>query len=189
VRWGSLGEGNIGVTVGSDNFGAGRMAGEHLLGLGRKRIAFLGHADEHYPEFADRYRGLCAALDAAGLAVDPALQTDAITTEEAGHAAARRLLARGAAFDGLFAASDLIAIGAMRALVEAGKTIPGDVAVVGFDDIPAASLTNPPLTTLMQDLKGAGETLVETLAAQIEGRDPPAATLPARLIVRRSTAG
>ena len=189
VRWGSVNEGETGVTVGSDNFGAGRLAGEHLLALGRKRIAFLGHADEHYPEFADRYAGLCAALTAAGLPIDKAIQVDAITTEEAGHEAARVLLDRGIPFDAVFAASDLIAIGAMRALAEAGRAIPGDVAVVGFDDIPAASLTNPPLTTLMQDLKGAGELLVETLVAQIEGREPPAPTLAAKLVVRRSTAG
>jgi DNA-binding LacI/PurR family transcriptional regulator len=189
VRWGSVGDQATSGTVGSDNFGAGRLAGEHLLGLGRKHIAFLGHADEHYPEFAERCAGLAAAMEQAGLPFDRALQVDAITTEEAGHHAARVLLARGIPFDAIFAASDLIAMGAMRALVEAGKAIPGDVAVVGFDDIPAASLTNPPLTTLMQDLKGAGELLVEALVAQIEGRDPPQPTLPARLVVRRSTAG
>ena len=80
-------------------------------------------------------------------------------------------------------------MGAMRALAEAGRGIPGEVAVVGFDDIPAASLTNPPLTTVMQDLRGAGELLVEALLARIEGRDPPLPVLPARLVVRRSTTG
>ena len=186
VRWGSVGEDNIGPTVGSDNFGAGRIAGEHLLGLGRRRIAFLGQADEHYPEFADRYAGLCAALDGAGIAADTALQVDALTEEEEGYRAARGLLAAGTGFDAIFAASDLIAVGALRALAEAGRAVPGDVALVGFDDIPAASLAIPPLTTVMQDLKGAGEMLVETLLALIEGRDPPQATIPARLVVRKS---
>lgn len=189
VRWGSVSEDFPGFTVGSDNRGAGRLAGEHLLDLGRRRIAFIGHADEHYPEFADRYGGLCEALGAAGLPVDPALQIDAITTEEAGYAAARTLMARGVALDAVFAASDLIAIGAMRALAEAGQAVPADVAVVGFDDIPAASLTNPPLTTIMQDLKRAGELLVETLVAQIEDRPPASPTLPTRLVVRRSSGG
>ena len=73
VRWGSVGDDNIGATVGSDNIGAGLQAGEHLLARGRRRIAFLGQADEHYPEFADRYRGLCLALEQAGIAPDPAL--------------------------------------------------------------------------------------------------------------------
>ncbi|WP_324699137.1 LacI family DNA-binding transcriptional regulator [Novosphingobium aerophilum] len=189
VRWGSVSEDNIGATVGSDNFGAGRLAGEHLIALGRKRIAFLGQADEHYPEFAERYRGLCTAMAEAGIACDPALQHDAISHEDLGESAMRALIEDGVEFDAVFAASDLIAIGAMRALAAAGRTIPGDVAVMGFDDLPAASMTNPPLTTVMQDLKGAGESLVETLVALIEDRPVPEATLGARLIARRSTLG
>ncbi|WP_311268037.1 LacI family DNA-binding transcriptional regulator [Sphingobium sp. WCS2017Hpa-17] len=189
VRWGSVGADTIGPTVGSDNVGAGRLAGDHLLGLGRRRIAFLGQADEHYPEFADRYAGLCDAMAGQGIAPDPALQVDALTAEDAGHAAARTLIGRGVSFDAIFAASDLIAIGAMRALAEAGLTVPGNVAIVGFDDIPAASLTTPPLTTIMQDMKGAGQLLVDTLVAQVEDQPLPPGTLPARLVIRRSTGG
>ncbi len=189
VRWGAVGDGDIGITVGSDNFGAGQQAGVHLIGLDRRRIAFLGQADEHYPEFADRYRGLCAALDQAGLPIDPALQAGALSSEEDGRRATEVLLARGGKFDAVFAASDLIAIGAIHALTDAGFRVPQDIAVMGFDDIPAASLTSPPLTTLMQDLKAGGDLLVETLIAQIEGHDLPAPTIPARLVVRRSTAG
>ncbi|MFT4057191.1 MAG: LacI family DNA-binding transcriptional regulator [Novosphingobium sp.] len=189
VRWGSVDEVNIGATVGSDNLGAGRLAGEHLLGLGRRRIVFLGQADEHYPEFADRYRGLCEALCEAGVEADPRLQRDVVNLEDMGHAAMREVIGEGVAFDAIFAASDLIAIGAMRALGEAGLSIPGDVAVMGFDDLPAASMTNPPLTTMMQDLRRAGEVLVETLADQIADREAPSRKLPARLVVRRSTAG
>jgi DNA-binding LacI/PurR family transcriptional regulator len=189
VRWGSADETVIGATVGSDNVGAGRMAGAHLLERGRRRIAFLGHADEHYPEFAERYRGLCDAMADRGMTADPLLQVDALTAEDAGHAAARILMERGASFDAIFAASDLIAIGAMRALAEAGLTVPGDVAIVGFDDIPAASLTSPPLTTIMQNMKGAGELLVETVLAQVEDRPLPPAVLPARLVIRKSSGG
>ncbi|GGD84764.1 LacI family transcriptional regulator [Tsuneonella deserti] len=189
ARWGSVSSDLTGTTVGSDNVGAGRLAGEHLLANGRRRIAFLGHADGHYPEFADRYAGLCAALTDAGIASEAALQHDAITTEEAGFEAARRLLACGAEFDAIFAASDLIAIGAMRALATAGRTVPDDVAVVGFDDIPAASLANPPLTTVMQDVRGAGERLLDTLLAQVEGHRRPPATLPTQLVIRNSSGG
>jgi DNA-binding LacI/PurR family transcriptional regulator len=189
VRWGSVREDNIGATVGSDNFGAGQQAGEHLLSLGRRRIAFLGQADEHYPEFAERYRGLCAALDQAGSPADPALQADALSSEGDGRKAAQALLDSGAEFDAVFAASDLIAIGAIQALSEAGKRVPQDVAVMGFDNIPAASLTTPPLTTLVQDLKTGGELLVESLIAQIADRPEPAGTIPATLVVRKSTAG
>jgi len=187
VRWGSVRDDNIGTTVGSDNFGAGKLAGEHLLGSGRQRIAFLGHADDHYPEFADRYAGLCTALRDRGIEPDSGLQINAITTEGSGYLAARELLEKNAKFDAIFAASDLIAIGAMRALSEAGKAIPGDVAVVGFDDIPAASLTHPPLTTLMQDMKGAGSLLVETLLGQLDDWQAPVPTLPARLVIRQSS--
>ncbi len=189
VRWGSVRDDNIGATVGSDNFGAGQQAGEHLLALGRRRIAFLGQADEHYPEFAERYRGLCAALTAAGHSADPALQADALSGEDDGRKAAQQLLDSGADFDAVFAASDLIAIGAIQALAAAGKLVPQDIAVMGFDNIPAASLTTPPLTTLVQDLETGGELLVESLIAQIEDRAVPAGTIPAKLVVRKSTAG
>ncbi|MBX7495280.1 LacI family DNA-binding transcriptional regulator [Qipengyuania sp. 6B39] len=188
ARWGSVSSDSSGVTVGTDNVAAGRLAGRHLVESGRKAVAFLGHADEHYPEFAGRYGGLCEALREAGVEPDAALQFDAITTEEAGHAAAKQLIAGGQPFDAIFAASDLIAIGAMRALAEAGRKVPGDVAVVGFDDIPAASLTTPPLTTVMQDIRGAGEALVEALLAQVEDRELPPRKLPGRLIVRGSSA-
>ncbi|WP_341713078.1 LacI family DNA-binding transcriptional regulator [Erythrobacter sp.] len=188
ARWGSVSSDRGGVTVGTDNLEAGRLAGRHLIESGRHRIAFLGDADEHYPEFESRYAGLCGALAAAGIEPDPSLQFDAITTEEAGHAAAQALIASGKDFDAIFAASDLIAIGAMRALAEAGHNVPRDVAVVGFDDIPAASLTTPPLTTVMQDIRGAGEALVETLLAQIEGRDLPTRRLPGKLVIRGSSA-
>lgn len=189
VRWGSVSEDNIGTTVGSDNFGAGCQAGEHLISLGRKRIAFLGQADEHYPEFAERYRGLCAALSAAELPVEPGLLAAALSGEEDGRKAVQGLLDAGAEFDAIFAGSDLIAIGAIQALTEAGKRVPEDIAVMGFDNIPAASMTSPPLTSMMQDLKAGGELLVEALLAQIEDRPAPDRTIPARLVVRKSTTG
>lgn len=187
ARWGSIRSDRSGATVGSDNLGAGLLAGEHLIAMGRRQIAFLGHADDHYPEFEHRYDGLCASLRDAGIAPDRALQFDALTNEDAGYRAASALIASGRPFDAIFAASDLIAIGAMRALVGAQRKIPDDVAVVGFDNIPAASLTTPPLTTIQQDIAGAGERLVETVLAQIEGRDPPDPRLPSRLIVRASS--
>lgn len=186
ARWGSVSSDASGATVGSDNLGAGRIAGEHLLASGRREIAFLGHADEHYPEFAHRYDGLCRALRDAGIEPDAQLQFDALTTEEAGYRAARMLIESAKPFDAIFAASDLIAIGAMRALAEAGRRVPEDVAVIGFDNIPASGLTSPPLTTIQQDLAGAGERLVETLLAHIEGREPPPTRLPTSLVQRGS---
>ncbi len=186
VRWGAVRDDNIGMTIGSDNFGAGEMAGQHLIALGRRNIAFLGTASDQYPEFQDRYAGLQKAKADAGLSVDDALRADAITTEDAGYIAARQLIESERDFDAIFAGSDLIAIGAMRALNEAGRILPEDVAIVGFDDIPAASLTSPPLTTLMQDIKGAGAALVDALIAQVESSDAVSASMPAKLVIRKS---
>ena len=187
VRWGVIDGPEQGAAIGSDNVGAGRLAGQHLLEMGRRRIAFIGQADEHYPEFAARYRGLCEALGVAGITPDPALRRDSISHEELGRAAMADIIASGVAFDAVFAASDLIALGAMRALIAAGLSIPEDVAVMGFDDLPAASMTSPALTTISQDLKGAGERLVQTLMAQVEDRPAPSPLLETRLIVREST--
>lgn len=185
VRWGSV-EADRGATIGCDNVAGGMMAGRHLVAQGRRRIAFLGDASGHYPEFHDRYRGLAAALAEAGLEVDPALQVDARTIEESGYQAARTLLGRGLPFDAIFAASDMIAIGALHALEEAGRAVPDDVALIGFDDIPAASLSRPPLTTIAQDYRHAGEVLVDTLIARIAGKPTDTTLLPPHLVVRKS---
>lgn len=187
VRWGSVDKDTVGPTIGSDNFNAGRRAGEHLLRTGRKRIAFLGCVNAHYPEFRQRYLGLNSALEQAGIIPEPLLVFDAASSEEAGRRATKALMACGVAYDAIFAASDLIAIGAMRALAEAGLTIPGDVAVIGFDDIPESHLATPALTTIMQDTRLAGEALVDGVIDQMEGRQASSRVLPARLVVRGST--
>jgi DNA-binding LacI/PurR family transcriptional regulator len=186
VRWGPVLENEPGISVGSDNTQGGYDVARHLLASGRRRIAFLGHATSHYPEFFDRFRGYERALFEAQATVDSALQVDAITTEEAGFQAANELRARGVEFDAIVAASDLIAIGALRALQETSIEVPRQVAVVGFDDIPAASLTNPPLTTVMQDTRRAGELLVETLLRQIAGDPAANSMIPTKLVVRKS---
>ena len=187
ARWGSVSKDEAGVTVGSDNRQAGRVAGEHLIERGRRAIAFVGQADRHYPEFAARYDGLCEAMRAAGLECLPERQIDALTGEDEGYRATRELLARGCGFDAVFAGSDLIAIGALRALAEAGRRVPEDVAVLGFDDLPAARLTSPPLTTVSQDIRGAGDRLVNMVLAQIEGGPRPDTRMPTRLVVRGTT--
>ena len=187
VRWGAVLPDQPGVSIGCDNHQGGRLVGEHLLRVGRGQIAFLGDASSHYPEFYERYRGCDAALQAAGAAMDPARQVDAESAEEAGYAAARELLGRGIAFDAVFAASDLIAFGAMRALGESGRRVPEDVAVVGFDDIPMARFVQPALTTVVQDTTRAGELLVETLMKLVRDEPAESITLPVSLVVRRSS--
>ncbi|MBK7204646.1 MAG: LacI family DNA-binding transcriptional regulator [Thermomonas sp.] len=189
VRWGAVLPGQPGLSIGCDNAEGGALAGRHLIASGRKKIAFLGDASTHYPEFFARYCGCDAALREAGLRMNPALQVDATSTEQSGHDAAKVLIARGLAFDAVFAASDLIAIGAMHALKEHGLRVPEDVAVVGFDGTPMARFSNPPLTTVVQDTSKAGELLVDTLLQLV--RDEPAysITLAPTLQVRQSSGG
>ncbi|MCA0300641.1 MAG: LacI family DNA-binding transcriptional regulator [Proteobacteria bacterium] len=188
VRWGAVQPDTPGVSIGCDNTQGGHDITAHLIAQGRRRIAFLGHASNHYPEFFERYLGHRQALETAGLSADPALQVDALTTEQSGHDAATELLARGAPFDAIFAASDLIAVGAMKALLERGLRVPDDVAVAGFDDIPLASFINPGLSTVQQDTKRAGALLVETLLALINGEPAESQTIPVKLALRGSTA-
>jgi len=186
VRWGAVEEGQPGLSIGSDNVRGGRDAAAHLIGLGRRRIAFLGDCSNHYPEFLQRYHGYAEALRDAGLEAPAALQVNAFSTEQSGAAAARELIARGESFDAIVAASDLIAIGALRALQESGIEVPRDVSLVGFDDIAAAGQVNPPLTTVAQDTWLAGEKLVDTLLHLVEGQPAESIVLPTRLVVRRS---
>ena len=187
VRWGAALPGEPGISIGCDNFQGGQDITAHLLQRGARRIAFLGHASDHYPEFFERWRGSAAALAAAGLAPDPALQVVAITTEQSGHEAVRALLASGARFDALFAASDLIALGAMNGLREQGLRMPQDVAVAGFDDIAMASFVQPGLSTVQQDTKQAGEVLVDSLIRLIQGEAVESRTLPVKLVLRGSS--
>ena len=187
VRWGAVLPGQLGVSIGCDNKQGGTDLTRHLIDEGWRRIGFVGNASEHYPEFLERYRGYAQALRESGLEADPDLQVDAITTERSGYEAANRLMERKAPFDALFCASDLIAIGAMRALQEKGFAIPRDVAIAGFDDIPVASFTNPGLTTVQQDTKTAANLLVETLLALIQGETVQSTTIAAPLVIRQST--
>jgi DNA-binding LacI/PurR family transcriptional regulator len=187
VRWGYVEEGQPGTTIGCDNYRGGQDATEYLISHGRNHIAFLGDASSAYPEFLDRYNGHAAAMNAAELQAPNTLRFAAINTEESGYEAATALIASGVPFDAIFAASDLIAIGAMRALEEAGLNVPADVAIVGFDDIPLASLAHPPLTTVQQDYKRAGEALVDALLRQIRGERSTGAVLQTKLVVRKSS--
>ncbi|PPU67006.1 LacI family transcriptional regulator [Xanthomonas pisi] len=187
VRWGAALPGQPGISIGSDNYQGGLDITEHLLAQGCRRIAFLGHASNHYPEFEERYRGHVAALAQQDLVADAGLQFDAITTESSGHAACLALLDSGKAFDAVCAASDLIAIGAMRALRERGLRVPQDVAISGFDDIALAASVAPALSTVQQDTKQAGTLLVESLVALIRGEAAQSRTIPVRLALRDSS--
>ncbi len=186
VTWGPVGAGQSGHFIGSDNVHGSYEGVAHLVARGRKRIAFLGHHSEHTPEFRDRYRGYQRALAEGGLREIPGLLLEADISEEAGQRAIFELLDSGIPFDAVFAACDLIAIGAMKGLRQRGLSIPGDVAVMGFDDIITATFTDPPLTTVRQNTEAAGELMVETLLALIDGEDVSSRMIPTTLMVRGS---
>lgn len=171
-------------SVGTDNAGGARLAVDHLISLGRKRIAFLGMPE--LPEIGLRYQGYQHALKAANLPLDPALIIPAPFTFDTAFEAARDLIESGTKFDAIFAAFDVIALATIRALSAAGINIPKDVGVVGFDDITMAAQSMPPLTSVQQDLAKGARTIVDLLFKRISGEDAPSATLSPTLIIRKS---
>ena len=187
--WGPPVEDEVGRSFGCDNESGGHQATGHLIGLGRQRIAYIGRKELRSPEHAGRYAGYARALAEAGLEPDDDLRVPADNSEKLGYEAARELLARGKPFDGLFAVTDLIAIGAMRALKDAGLDVPGDVSVVGFDDMPLAAHVTPALTTVQQNPREAAEGLVRGIVGLIEGKPVESSLMEPRLIVRESCGG
>lgn len=186
VRWGAEVKDLPIVSIGCDNFLGGKEITEHVIKQGKKHFAFLGSASSRAPEFFDRYKGHCQALKDHQLIINEKAQFNALYTEEAGYNAACELMASGEEVDAICAASDLIAIGAIRALKERNISIPEQVAVVGFDDIAIASFTFPPLTTVKQDTQLAGELLVNTLLESINGQETNTTLIPPELVVRKS---
>lgn len=186
VRWGAEVQNLPVISIGSNNWQGGYDITQHLMGLNRKNVAFLGGVSEQWPEFQARYLGHQQALKDNNIAQNAALQCDAITTEQSGYEAMTTLLNSGQAIDAVFGASDLISVGAIKAIQEHGLLIPDDIALVGFDDIPMASFTVPALTTMQQDTMAAGEILVNSLIQSIQNESPCSQTIPAKLIVRKS---
>jgi DNA-binding LacI/PurR family transcriptional regulator len=184
VAWGAELPDQHYCTVGSDNFQGGKRATSHLIRMGRKRIVFLGETDAI--ESKQRFEGYRAALEEAGMPFDPALVAPAQFFPESAMEAMDALLERSRDIDGLFAASDMIAIGAMRALVRSGRTIPADVSVVGYDDVLVAGYASPALTTIRQDVVKAGRMVVSKLLRMLDGEIVQSSRLPTDLIVRES---
>jgi DNA-binding LacI/PurR family transcriptional regulator len=178
--------------VAIDNVAAARVATRHLLQIGRRRVAALG-VDRRKPDgaAAQRLQGFSQALEEAGASIDPGLLIECDTWNRHGGAqAVWRLLALPNPPDALFCFNDVLALGAMRALYEAGYRVPDDVAVAGFDDIEDARFATPSLTTIAPDKRALGRMAVSLLMGRIDGSrtGPPEHIQPAFILrVREST--
>ena len=182
VVWGAASPGMTQITVGSDNVAGGRLAAEHLLAQGRTRLAFFGNIE--VPEFAARHAGFQQALAAAGVA--PATLLPMHLTSEASYSAIEAFLAGHPSPDGIVAASDVIAMSALRALAGHGKRVPQDVGVVGYDDVLIATHTVPPLTTIRQDVAQGARVIVDLLFRRMAGAEVDPVSMPPELILRGS---
>ena len=185
VVWGAVDSGAADdvVVVGSDNLHGGACVAERFLKLRRRRIWFLG--DLHHAEVAERRKGLVQGLRDAKVQLLTMTPTE--FTFGAGFSAVQAQLARDSAVpDALFAVSDLLAMGAIRALTDAGLSVPRDVTVVGYDDSPAAQNFIPPLSSVRQDFREAGVLLARKVLDRIAGQVVPNAILPTSLIVRET---
>ncbi len=172
-----------------DNVQGARSAVEHLVANGRRTIATIaGPAD--MPAGIDRLAGYREALRAAGLEPSPSLEASADFTSDGAEAATARLLASQPAIDGLFVASDLMAVGALRALRAEGRRVPEDVALVGFDDSIAPTV-EPPLTSVRQPIEEMGREMVRLLVDRLSQPSPVPrrVILETRLVVRQSSQG
>ena len=177
------------ASVDVDDEGGARIAASHVLGLGHREIVILAidgpraaSADDEGGVVGRRLRGYRATLAAAGID----LAADAVAV---GPASIARLWDAGRRPTAVLAMSDAMAIGAIRAIHDRGHSVPGDISVVGFDDVDLAETTDPPLTTVHQPVRGKGEAAVRLLLAVIEGRNasPGHRRLETRLVVRSST--
>jgi DNA-binding LacI/PurR family transcriptional regulator len=181
--WGEQAPGDGPVTVGTDNEAGGRLAAQHLADRGRRRLAFFG--DVGVPEFAARHAGFLAGLP-------PELRGDVIlvdspVTPEASEATARDWFAAGHRPDGIFAASDVVAMSLIAAAERQGLQVPRDLSIIGFDDIPLARLTRPALTTIRQDIEMGAHHLVDLLFRRINGEDAGSVQIAPELLVRESS--
>lgn len=169
----------------ADNIGGAFQATHHLLSRGCRRVATItGDIDASAGK--NRLQGYENAIKAQGFEVDKNLIGYADWTFESAKTVMLRLLARHPDIDGVFAANDLMAIGAIAAIQERGKRVPDDIAVVGFDDSLVAQTHRPSITTVRQDIIGLGAAVAETMLAVIAGEKPTPKMLPTELVIRES---
>lgn len=182
VVWGNHNEGQRHCVVGTNNRLGGRMAAERLIAAGAKRLAFLG--DTGPMEFAARFAGAqdaAARLGVSLVSLPTHLSPERASAEIAGH-----LKAHAGRIDGIFAATDTLAALCLTELRERGIAVPEDVRLVGFDDLPIARQTVPPLTTIRQDIAAGARGLVQLLLRRLAGEETESLILPPQLVIRHS---
>jgi LacI family transcriptional regulator len=157
-------------TIDADSYGGAVSAIEHLLSLGHRRIAFIGGREE-LDSSREREKGFRDAMAAAGVTVDESLVTESRYDPDIATQRARELLEREDRPTAIFCANDVTAMRATRVAHNLGLDVPGDVSIIGFDDIPEASLNNPPLTTVRQPLGEMGREAMAMLLDLLAGRD------------------
>jgi DNA-binding LacI/PurR family transcriptional regulator len=171
--------------VDSDNEGGARTAVEYLIASGRQRIAHVAGTQDMAVGI-ERLAGYRAALAAAGRPVRPSDVEAGDFSEDSGAAATRALLERVPDLDAIFVGSDVMALGTLRALRQAGCRVPDDIAVVGFDDAWVAKQSDPPLTTIHQPVEGMGRAMARLLFDLINGEEVPDVLLQTHLVHRAS---
>jgi DNA-binding LacI/PurR family transcriptional regulator len=183
VVWGALDKNSSCIVVGSNNREGGASVAQRFLEQGRKRLVFLG--DINHAEVEERYRGFLDELGA--VAADVILLEPSAFTFEAGYESINRLLqTQGKIFDAIFAASDLLALGAIRALTDSNIAIPQAVSVVGYDDTPSAASYIPALTSVHQYLHDGGVLLAKKMLKLIRDEQVESEMLPTKLVVRQT---
>jgi DNA-binding LacI/PurR family transcriptional regulator len=188
VVWGAQLAGQMYCTVGSDNLAGGRLATEHLLDQGCRRILFLGDAE--LPEVARRREGYLQALQARGIATDESLYLAVpFANDLARPLIEARLRDRraGSQFDGVFACSDLLAMTTISALRSHGLAVPQQLPVVGYDDVELARHFHPSITTVRQSIDQAGVAMVHALQRLVDGHKVASIQLPTELVVRETS--
>jgi LacI family transcriptional regulator len=171
----------------SENLDGARLAVRHLHGLGHRRIATIAGLSHHKPA-ADRLLGYRAELHDLGLERQADYEAQGDFYMQSGETAMRQLLGLHEPPTAVFAASDMMAVGAVKAIEDAGLRCPEDIAIVGYDDIQLAEYFSPPLTTIRQDKRGLGAAAARSLVQMLEDpqASPPVLMLPVELVVRAS---
>jgi len=172
-------------SVTGDNFNGGRLAAEHLISTKRRKIGFIGGPSDDL-EVQHRQAGYESALKETGREVDSALIDYGDFSNTSGAEAMKRLLKKVPDIDAVFVNSDLMAIAAMDEIREHGRRIPEDIAVVGYDDLSISEHSNPPLTTIRQNIPLAGKLLAQNLIEYLQTGMVTNVSIPVELVVRKS---